>query len=311
MSELKGDSFVAEAEKKLKSWSLFGSGSKTEAAQELYDKAATQYKLAKEWDKAGEAYTKVAEFAEKLGDKFQATNAYLNAAQAYKHTSPKDAIKLFEIASDMHAEENRMPSAAKLQKEIAQLEEKEDNVKGALQAYQKAAELFEAGNAVAAGNGMLLKVAELSTREKDYARAVEIYEKVIETSLENSMLSHSVKDYMFKAGLCTFVMAAKSEEARLISNKLDQYEDQHPAFGNDRNGQLLRNLVEAFETDNVQKFTDDLFKYDRISPLSNDLTSMFLDIKNVMTSSQLATADNNTGGDDENNGGEDEDDDLR
>ena len=45
-SKSKGDTLVAQAEKKLKSWSLFNS-SKNEEASELLEKAANQYKLAK------------------------------------------------------------------------------------------------------------------------------------------------------------------------------------------------------------------------------------------------------------------------
>jgi hypothetical protein len=61
----KGDELVSQAEKKLKSWSLFSSSSKYDDACELYDKAAAQYKIDKEWEKAGQTYVKAAEISEK------------------------------------------------------------------------------------------------------------------------------------------------------------------------------------------------------------------------------------------------------
>lgn len=49
----KGDALVAEADKKLKSFSLFGMGAtqKQEDAKELLEKAAAQYKMNKNWSK--------------------------------------------------------------------------------------------------------------------------------------------------------------------------------------------------------------------------------------------------------------------
>lgn len=43
----KGDDLVAKANKRLTSFSLFGSGSKYEEAAEMYEKAANQFKLGK------------------------------------------------------------------------------------------------------------------------------------------------------------------------------------------------------------------------------------------------------------------------
>lgn len=291
MAEAKGDALVAEAEKKLKSWSLFGSGGKTEAAAELYDKAAAQYKLAKEWDKAGETYVKTAECQEKLQQAHDAVTAYVNAAKAFKNTSLKDAVKMYKIAAELHTEANRFSSAAKLYKEMAQIEEKEGSSKAALKAYSDAADMFQADDATASGNQMLLKVAELSAKNLDYTRAIEVYEQVITTSLENTLLAHSCKDYMFKAGLCAFVMAAKAEDMKIVTDKLDKYQDMHPAFGNDRNCALLTNCAKAFDDDDVDAFTDYVFKYDRISPLDHWIAGMLLEVKNALKSTEVAGED--------------------
>jgi alpha-soluble NSF attachment protein len=72
---------MQQAEKKLKSFSIFGAAGKTEAAMELYDKAAAQFKMTKQWDDAGDAYIKMAECAEKISNQLEAVNAYTNAAK--------------------------------------------------------------------------------------------------------------------------------------------------------------------------------------------------------------------------------------
>jgi HSP20 family protein len=83
--EGKGADLMLQAEKKLKSFSLFSAQAKTEAAMELYDKAAAQFKMTKQWDEAGDAYIKMAECAEKIGNEGEAVSAYTNAAKAYKN----------------------------------------------------------------------------------------------------------------------------------------------------------------------------------------------------------------------------------
>jgi hypothetical protein len=57
-SEAKGAEFEKKADKKLSGWAVFGS--KYDDAAELLEKAANSYKLAKSWDKAANAYIKLA-----------------------------------------------------------------------------------------------------------------------------------------------------------------------------------------------------------------------------------------------------------
>lgn len=60
----KGDALVAQAEKALKKLRLFGN--KYEDASEFLDQAANQYKLAKEWEKAGSTLEKLSQCHQKL-----------------------------------------------------------------------------------------------------------------------------------------------------------------------------------------------------------------------------------------------------
>jgi hypothetical protein len=68
---------------------------------------------------------------------------------------------------------------------------------------------YDTDNASANANGMHVKVAALAAENEDYKRAIEIYEKVSKNSLDNSSLRWSVKDYLFRALLCQFVLAAR------------------------------------------------------------------------------------------------------
>lgn len=282
-AEDKGNDLVAQAEKKLKSFSFFG-GNKMETAMELYDKAAAQFKIAKQWDDAGDAYIKVAELAEKTKQDHEALTAYGNAAKAYKNGNTKEAIKTFRIAAEMHMEANQFQRAAKLYNEIGALEEKNMNIKGSIKAYTDAADCFSSEGAGSSESAALIKVAELCSGQEDFARAIQIYEKVSATALENTLLKYSVKDYFFKSLLCQMVVCARDDDMKVLEDKIEQYKDMHPAFDGDRTCKLIEQCSKAFEDNDIEAFTDHVYKYDRIAKLNNATASLLLMVKQELKS---------------------------
>jgi alpha-soluble NSF attachment protein len=168
---------------------------------ELYDKAAAQFKIAKQWDAAGDAYVKMAECAEKIGNEVEAVGAYSNAAKAYKNGNTSEAIKIFRIAAQMQMTRNQFQQAGKLLLEVANIEEKDLKVQAAIKSYTAAADCFLSEGSVPSENQALLKVADLSAGEGDYKGAIKIYEKVASVAVESSLLKYSAHSYFFKAGL--------------------------------------------------------------------------------------------------------------
>lgn len=282
----KGDNMVEKADKKLTSWTMpWNTERVQEEAAELLVSASGQYKIAKDWNKAGETYVKAAQLFEQLKDEFSACTNYNNAAKAFKNSSAKEAVKNLKLACELHRDGGRFSSAGKLFKEIAIIEEKEMNTKGAIEAYNEAADCFQAEDATVTMNSMLLKVAELSAQGGEYKKAVEIYEKVANTSIDNRMQSYAVKDYLFKAGLCNFVIVAKTgdtDDIKDVEEAMNKYKDMFPAFDGSREAKLLDNCIEAFQKDDCEKFTDYVYKYDQISKLNDWTASLLLEIKNVL-----------------------------
>jgi len=249
---------------------------------ELYDKAAAQFKMCKQWDEAGEAYIKMAECAEKLSNQGEAVSAYTNAAKSYKNGNQKEAIKCFRIAAEMRMEGNQFQQAAKLHQEIGAIEEKNLNIRGAVKSYQDAADCFQSEGSVPSENQALLKVAELCASEEDYARAIMLYEKVAAAALESTLLKYSCKDYFFKAGLCQLVVCARSGDMKVLEDKLEKYKDQHPAFDGDRSCKLIEACAKAFDDDDAEAFTDHVFSYDKIYKLDNWTASLLLIVKKIL-----------------------------
>lgn len=282
----KGDNMVEKADKKLTSWCMPWNTEKIkEEAAELLVNASGQYKIAKDWDKAGQTYVKAAKVYEELKDEFSACTNYTNGAKSYKNSSIKEAIKTFKIACEFHRDGGRFSSAGKLFKEIAIMEEKEMNTKGAIEAYNEAADCFQAEDQTVTMNSMLLKIGELSAQEGDYKKAVEIYEKVANSSIDNRTQSYAVKDYLFKAGLCNFVIVAKSgdtDDVKDVEEAMNKYKDMFPAFEGSREDTLLENCIDAFKKDDCEKFTDYVFKFDQMRKLDDWTASLLLEIKNVL-----------------------------
>ncbi|KAJ1509358.1 hypothetical protein HMI56_006838, partial [Coelomomyces lativittatus] len=91
MATAEADMLIEKGEKKLNGGilsSLFG-GNKFEEAEELFSKAAHQYKLAKKWKEAGNAYLRSADMQIRLGERDEAANRFLDASNVFKKISPE------------------------------------------------------------------------------------------------------------------------------------------------------------------------------------------------------------------------------
>lgn len=231
---------------------------------------------------AAECYLKVAELSEKLKQEHDAATAYVNAAKCYKGISSADAVRMFKMAVEMHMENNRFATAAKMYKEIAELEEKEMNLEAALVAYQDSADCYFNEDSTTSGNQMLLKVAEMAASSADYSRAIQIYEKVANSSLDNNLLKWSVKDYYFKASLCNLAMGAKTGDMAKTTESLEKYMDLHPAFEDSRECKLIQSCLEAVNDGDVEAFTGHVFKYDSVYKLDNWTASILLVVKDAV-----------------------------
>jgi len=183
---------------------------------------------------------------------------------------------------------NAFQQAAKIHQEIASIEEKNLNVKGAIKSYTDAADCFHAEGSVPSENQALLKVAELSATEEDYQRAIMVYEKVAAAALESTLLKYSCKDYFFKAAVCQLVLCAKQGDMKMLEEKLDRYKDQHPAFDGDRSCKLIEACMKAFDDDDVDGFTEQVFAYDKIYKLDNWTASLLLIVKKIIKNGGVA-----------------------
>lgn len=286
MSDQKGDDLMNKAEKKAKSFSLFGGGSKYEEAAEIYSNAAAQYKISKNWEKAGDAYLQAAEMSKLAKNEGDATEYYTQAAQAYRKTNPEEALRVYNLAATMQMEQNKFSTAAKIYKNIAELCEEDRNYKGAIDAFLHSADCYIAEDASTSANQSLLKVAHYSAMLEDYKKAIDLYEQVALSSLDNQLLSWGAKEHYFKAMLCHLVLASKSASAHHAMDDaevaFDKYKGNYPAFEGSRECKMIEKCLDALKEGEVEKFQDAIVEFDTFSRLDDWKAGLLIQVKNGM-----------------------------
>lgn len=273
---VKARELMAKAEKKLGSWFASFSGTKYEDAEELYKKAANQFKVAKSWDEAGDAFERAARMALKQQSPHDTATSYMEAANCYKKTDATKSLRCYREVVSLHIDLGRFTQAAKVQKEIGELLEAEGDSAAACDEYQKSVDYYEAEESNSQANQVLLKIAGLSATAKDYERAIAIYERVAIASLDNNLLRFSVKGYLLNAGICRMA----SGDAPKARSDLERYEGMDASFTTTREGQFLRSLVEAFEATDEDTFTEVVRAFDEVSRLDTQKTTLLLEVKN-------------------------------
>uniref|UniRef100_A0A8C9WEK6 N-ethylmaleimide-sensitive factor attachment protein, alpha b n=1 Tax=Scleropages formosus TaxID=113540 RepID=A0A8C9WEK6_SCLFO len=262
---------IAEAEKKLKSsqsffGTLFGGSSKVEEACDMYARAANMFKMAKNWSAAGNAFSQAARLHLQMQSKHDAATNFIDAGNAFKKADPQEAINCLNRAIEIYTDMGRFTIAAKHHISIAEIYETESN--GALCACLPPS---------SSANKCLLKVATYAAQLEQYQKAIEIYEQVGTYAMDNTLLKYSAKDHFFKAALCHFCVDMLN--AKLAVQK---YEEMFPAFSDSRECKLVKKLLDAYEEQNVDGYTDAVKEFDSISRLDQWLTTMLLRIKKTI-----------------------------
>jgi len=279
-NEQKALQLVEEAEKKLGAKSgflssLFGGSSKTDEALEMLGRAANMFKMAKKWSQAGNTFTKIANHHVKEGAKHDAATNYVEAANCFKKTDPKEAAGSLQKAIEIYTDMGRFTIAAKHHQTVAELFETEAaDLDKAIQHYETAADYFKGEESNSSANKCLVKVAQYAAQLENYEKAIQIYEQVAAAALESNLLKYSAKDYFFRASLCHLCVDSINAQ-----HALNKYEEQHPAFADSREAKLVKTLCSEIENQDVEAFTEAVKQFDSISRLDAWYTTLLLRVK--------------------------------
>ncbi|GBP76353.1 Alpha-soluble NSF attachment protein [Eumeta japonica] len=279
-NEQKAMQLMAEAEKKLSSsksflGSLFGGSSKVEEAVDCYLRAANLFKMAKKWAQAGQAFCNAAQLHLKAGMRHDAATNFVDASNCYKKCDPNEAVSCLLKAIEIYTDMGRFTVAAKQHQNIAELYETECvDIARAMQHYEQAADYFRGEESTSSANKCMLKLAQYAAQLEHYDKAIQIYEQIAKSSLDNSLLKYSAKEYMFRAALCHLCVDILNAQ-----HALDKYTSLYPAFADTREYKLVKELIEHLEEQNVDAFTEAVKTYDSISRLDQWYTTILVRIK--------------------------------
>jgi len=279
-NEQKAIALVQEAEKKLNSsktflGGLFGGQSKQDEALECYGRAGNLFKMAKKWGQAGNTFVTIAQHHAKLGNKHDAATNYVDAANCYKKSDPKEAVNSLVKAVDIYTDMGRFTIAAKHHQTIAEIYESDiADLDKAMTHYEQAADYFKGEESNSSANKCMLKVAQYAAQLENYDRAIEIYEQVAASALESSLLKYSAKEYFFRASLCHLCVDSLNAQ-----HAVQRYEEQYPAFSDSREAKLVKALVKHLEDEDVDAFTEEVKSFDQVSRLDQWYTTILLRIK--------------------------------
>jgi len=277
-SESKGDGFMADAEKALKRFSLFGAGSKYEDAEEAFKRAGNAYKVSKCWEKSAEAFQKAAEMAVKIDNTHEAATYTLEAAKCLKKVNIGESTELYMNVITQYEEMGKFSAAAKLEKEVAEMFESESETEQAIRHYQRAADLFAGENATSSANGCLMKVGHFQALAENYEDAITVFEEVGSAFVENEMMKFKARSVFLQAGLCHLAAGDPVAAERAIA----RYREIDYTFADCRESKLLEAVHAAYVAFDVDAFTEQIASYDTISKLTPWQTTILLRIKTAM-----------------------------
>lgn len=275
---------VRKADQKLKGGflSFLTGGPKYDEAIELYQQAANQYKLSREWKEAANCFVQCAYCARESGSTSDEANHLMEAGNVLKKISTPEAVEQYEKAIGIYNAGGRFQASGKLLLSIAELYEGERLQHNEVKAYYKrAAEMFELDDhGKSSFTKCTLKVAEFSAEDGDLQEAIRIFETEGEKALQNNLLQYGAKDHFFRAG----ILHLCGGDSVTVNLALDKYRSLDPRFAGSREGDLLAALAEAFESQDVDLFVDKLSDYDQVTKLDPWKTKFLVKVKDLMSS---------------------------
>ena len=266
------------AEKKMKKggfMSMF-SGPKLDEAQELYQKAGNQFKLAHEWNDAADCYVQYAFVSEKLGIANDMAQGFVDAANCLKKVSAQSSLEWFDKAIDIYSGSGRYQQAAKTLKSVAELLEQENEIDKAVDYYKRAADMFEMDeHSKSAISQCKVKLAELYTKQGKFVEAAQIFEGEGQKALGSHLLQYGAREHFLKAG----ILFLATGDAVTATIACDRYHQLDPRMEGTRESQLLKGITAAAVENDMDRFMAAVQEYDSVSRLDNWKTELLVEAK--------------------------------
>ncbi|KEG13585.1 putative soluble N-ethylmaleimide sensitive factor (NSF) attachment protein [Trypanosoma grayi] len=257
-----------------------------EGAMELFEKAASRFKVDKDYNRAGEAYVRAGDCAVKCKDEAAASQAYINAVNAYRKTDLKRAAQLLDTAIRAQIDSNRLSGAARLEKEFADALYEAGQTMEAVPHYEKAVQYFAAEDMKLQAQSCTVAMAKIYGENDEFDKALTLYERLGNMTTEGP-LRHDAKEYFMRAMLCRLATVRddnRYEKSAEAAEALSTYMTRDIYLKNTREAEFLQMCTEAVEGSDIEKFETAVSLLQEIRKLDDWKTHVLLVVKRNMES---------------------------
>ena len=127
------------------------------------------------------------------------------------------AIKCLLRANEVFVKNGRFHIAATHEKEIAEIYEQSlSDPENAIKFYLSAADRFSIDDSVAISQGCSIRAATICGEIGKFEEAAKLFEANAEESSSDQLRKYSVKDYLFRAGLCRLCLNVRNAQQGLV-----------------------------------------------------------------------------------------------
>lgn len=288
--EDKGTKMMEDAEKSLAKFALFTSKEeKYEKAHDRFLQAATFFKADSSFVKAGGAYERAAEMAEKLSNEIDYVQDMQNAAMMYRKGKDKRATEMLLRVVELQDKNGKYRDAAKML--VTAAEDADMPANEAIDLLNRAAKYYKSENSKASAAEINEKVALMLCKGSRYAEARKAFEKLGRDCLDERLTRGLARKHFFMALLAELAdihVASLDSGIDALRERFEQFQDLDPQFDpNTREHMLIHAVLEALEAQDIEAYQAAVDDYDNIIPLDDRKARMLLRGKHLLRDEDL------------------------
>lgn len=237
-----------------------------EEAESMFAKAGAMFLDLREFIEAAYCFMDASKMASSV---YTSASLDVEAAKAWRSgNEPEMAAQSYAKAIATFATKGPQRRAALVTEELADMYKELGQFEYSLKNYNRAILLYEQQHENTAAAKARIAAADVAVqgakKPEDYVFAIQFYEKAAQDCAEDAAIgAHSerykLKRYFLKSGLCYLAAGDLIGIKGAITNKYTRWDR---AFSGSLEFRLLKELIVAFEEQNVNKFEQAMFKYD-------------------------------------------------
>lgn len=278
------DELIQKAEKKLKG-SFWSWGDKDyDGAAELFTQAANQCLSQQHRQQAIELYTRAAECYLKDNNTYRTIESYNKLLPIYKSLGNSTAtMGILTSIITLASANGSWNAAGKAQEALADIHKQVHGYEAAITAYLKAIDFYSYDNNRHAIRRCRQELGQLYFQLDHYIEAIQAYDELTRDCLTETLLRYHHCSYAM------MVIIGHLANADLVAAKryYDATAKDNIGFSLSYEGQFVQGVIEALESNDVDKFTTTVQNWDRVRPLQNPLAGLLVTIKEHIAPTDL------------------------